>query len=669
MRSDPRVLRRCQKITALTAILVVASGAIVLVGWTLGIERLKDLLSPRVTMKANAAVALMLSGAALWLLRPTWRSVTRTRAAQIMALLVLLIGTATLSEHVVGWNLHIDQLLFTEAPGAVATASPGRMGLPASVAFIAIALALLLLDYRTPTARFERAPSQHLALAVALIAMLSLIGYAYQIEPLYSHSRWTGIAAHTSLALLLLSAGVLCARADRGLMSVVTAQSAGGTMARRLLIPAILLPFCVGWLRATAEQRDWLDAAIARPAALLSTMTLLSALIWWNARIITRIDDEAREVDARFRRLAESGMIGIVFGDITGNTHDANDAYLQIVGFTREEMRAGKLSWRDLTPPEHLPADERAIAALKGSGFAGPYEKEYIRRDGVRVPVLIGIALVEGSQRQTVAFVLDLSERRRAEDLAREQRDAILHLARVTTVGEMAAGLAHELNQPLGAILNHAGVALEASYGAESSPALITDSLEDIASESKRAGEIIRRLRDFVRKQRPRFSPIQVNELIRDSLELLSAELRAARVRWELDLAPRLPEAMADDVQVEQVLINLLRNGIEAMEDVPAPRRMLRVITDAPDPSTVRVRVIDSGAGTDPQTLASMFNAFFTTKPDGMGMGLAITRSIIEAHGGHIRATPNPDNAPGLTLEFTLPAVSSSSSPACERTP
>lgn len=662
MKSDPNVLRRCRTITTASAFIVAISGCLALCGWAFHLPTLTSLLSPGVTMKANTSIGLFIAGVALFLLRRPEVSPSARRVAHGLSFVLLCLGLGTLSEHLVGWDLGIDQLFFNEAPGAVGTASPGRMGPPAASCFALAAIAFILLDFKT---RRQHAPSQYLAAIIALIAMLSLIGYCYGIRPLYTMSRWTGIAAHTSIAMAALAVGILSARPTIGLMAVTTAEGPGGNMARRLLIPAVIVPFVLGWLRTLAEQWGLVDTSIGRPALILSMIFIFCALIWWNALMLTRVDTERARIDeerleaekkiraseARFRRVAESGMIGIVFGDIHGNTFEANDAFLKIVGYSADEVRSGKVRWKDLTPPEQLRLDEKAIVELKHSGNAIPYEKEYIAKNGTRVPVLLGVAFLDGSETDTVAFVLDLSFRRRMEEMARQQLEAIAHLARVTTVGEMAAGLAHELNQPLGAILNNAGVALDAVAEIDAPP-LIADALEDISSEAKRAGDIIHRVRDFVRKQRPKFAPVQVNSLIREAVRLLAADLRHACVYSDLKLADRLPPAKADNVQVEQVLVNLLRNALDAMASVPPAARRLSIVSDA-DNVSVRVRVIDAGSGATPEQLDDMFSAFFTTKPNGMGMGLAICRSIIEAHGGHIRATANPDR--GITVEFTLP--------------
>ena len=508
-----------------------------LLGWVLRWEALKRPLSHGVTMKVNVAVCLMLTGCALTLLRGggTRRGVQVGRATAAVA---MLLGAATLCEQLFGWNLWIDQLLFTEAPGALATASPNRMGLPDSVSFTVCGAALLLLDVRT---RRDRVPSQYLAIFIGLLAIMSLIGYAYSVQPLYALSHWTAIAAHTSLALAALSIGLLCARPERGMMALVTAEGPAGILARRMLLAAIAFPFALGWSRALAETHGVIDPMFGRPLLILAIIVVFTGLGWWNANLLARMDAERARTD---------------------------------------------------------------------------------------------------------------EQRRLAEELARKQQEDIVHLSRINTVGEMAAGLAHELNQPLGAIVNYAGVATDAISRAEHPPHNVAEALEQISCESRRAGDIVRRLRDFVRKRRQKIVPVDVNDLIRESVRLLAADFRHAGVRCQLELAASLPPALADGVQIEQVLVNLLRNAVDAMSQSPAAERQLLVKSDVAD-AALRVKVIDRGCGADADVRRSMFDAFFTTKPEGMGMGLAISRSIIEGHSGHIQAIANPDA--GLTIEFTLP--------------
>ncbi|MDX2171137.1 MAG: PAS domain-containing protein [Deltaproteobacteria bacterium] len=245
----------------------------------------------------------------------------------------------------------------------------------------------------------------------------------------------------------------------------------------------------------------------------------------------------------------------------------------------------------------------------------------------------------------------DITQLRRAEQAAREHQAELAHVLRLSTMGEMASGLAHEINQPLGAIANYAqGCARRLRNGTADVETLLPV-IDKIGAEALRAGEVIRRLRDLVRKEEPRQAPADLNLLVRETLRLVEPEARERNVRIQLELAPALPPISCNDIQIEQVLLNLLLNGVEAVEASPNGVRRVTVATAAV-PNGVEVAVSDSGAGL-PDPPVDVFKPFFTTKPDGLGMGLSISRSIIEAHGGQLSATRNPER--GSTFRFVLP--------------
>lgn len=267
---------------------------------------------------------------------------------------------------------------------------------------------------------------------------------------------------------------------------------------------------------------------------------------------------------------------------------------------------------------------------------------------------IIGLAVVGAL---SVYIARELDRQRTAELRAKaalQSRDAeMAHLLRVSAMGEMAAQLAHELTQPLGAIANYAAGCRRRLEATPGQPAELIGAVDRIGREALRAGEIIRRLRGLVRKAEPRRMPVDVNALVREVAELLDGEARERGVAIDLSLQPALPDVDADAVEIEQVLINLARNALEAMQESPGDTPTLTVATRLQDAALVEVTVRDTGPG-----LANgaevIFEPFHTTKPHGLGMGLAISRTIVEAHGGTLAALPNPIR--GATFRFTLPA-------------
>ncbi|HVT91158.1 MAG TPA: PAS domain-containing protein [Tepidisphaeraceae bacterium] len=249
--------------------------------------------------------------------------------------------------------------------------------------------------------------------------------------------------------------------------------------------------------------------------------------------------------------------------------------------------------------------------------------------------------------------VVEITQRKLAEEAMRSRDAELAHLNRVNTMGQMASGLAHELNQPLSAILNYASVCLAQAESDKGSRSTILMAVQEIMNETRRAGAIISRMRSFVRKQRPKNEVVDINQLVTESLSILEFELRHQKIRPKIKLAEGLPGVLADPVQIEQVLVNLIYNALEAMSEKTPPGNMLRLETRRrEDGGSVEISVIDSGCGVSEETMARLFEPFYTTKSKGLGMGLNISRSIVEGHGGRLSATPNPEG--GMRFSFTL---------------
>jgi C4-dicarboxylate-specific signal transduction histidine kinase len=250
-------------------------------------------------------------------------------------------------------------------------------------------------------------------------------------------------------------------------------------------------------------------------------------------------------------------------------------------------------------------------------------------------------------------------ERRRAEAAeeelrARQHQAGIAHAARLSTLGGMAAGLAHEINQPLAAIVSYASGSARRIRADDVSPAALLDVVESIADEALRAGEILRRIREFVRNAEASRARADINLLVKEALHFAEMEARELGIALRLALAPRPLDVEVDAIQLEQVILNLVRNGFEAMDGAGAPRELC-IETGARDDAAVELIVRDTGIGVAQGTAGHMFEPFFTTKREGLGLGLHISRSIIEAHGGHLWAVPSPPR--GTAFHVLLPAA------------
>jgi PAS domain S-box-containing protein len=373
-----------------------------------------------------------------------------------------------------------------------------------------------------------------------------------------------------------------------------------------------------------------------------------------------RLYDDLREREARIRRLVDANIIGIMIWTVDGRIVEANEALLGMLSCSREDLVSGGIGWAELTPAEWVAADQNALAQMSATGSCKPFEKEYFRKDGSRVPVLIAGALFEWKQDEGVAFVIDMTDRKQAEEKLRasEQRllDALMELAhvnRVTTVGQLTASIAHEVNQPLAAVVANAEACL--SWLDRETPNLdaARRSVNWIIDDGNRASEVIRRVRALARKSSPEKAPLDINGVISETLGLVQRELIGHRVSLRTELASALPAVLGDRVQLQQLIINLVMNGIEAMQSVTDRPRELVVRSRQDETQQVLVSVMDCGVGISAENAGRLFNAFFTTKPSGMGMGLPICRSIVEAHGGRLSAAANA--GPGATFQFVLP--------------
>jgi PAS domain S-box-containing protein len=497
-----------------------------------------------------------------------------------------------------------------------------------------------------------------------------------------------------------------------------------------------------------------------------------------------RAEEALRESEAKVQRLVDANIIGIFVWEFEERIIEANDAFLRMVGYDRDDLVAGRLLLKDLRSPDWRDRKEE----LKRTGTVRPFEQEYCRKDGGRVPVLLGAATLEEGGNQGVAFVLDLTERKYAEEALREseakfrdyaetasdwlwetgpdykftlltenafgsdpaprigttcwdhaldvemepekwrlvwatldshepfrdfvyctaggngapmyvkasgkpvfdshgkfrgyrgtgtdvtaivrgqQAEASLrtvqaelaHVSRVMTLGQLTASIAHEVNQPIGSARNNARAAL--NFLDRSPPDLgeVREALNCIVGDADRAGGIIDRIRDQIKKASPRNDRFDLNQAIEEVMGLAQSAITENGVSVQTRLKSGMAPVHGDRVQLQQVVLNLILNAVEAMSSVEAGERELLITTEQSQANGTLVAVRDVGPGIDPKHLELVFEAFYTTKSGGMGMGLSICRSIIAAHGGRLWAEANAPR--GVLFQFTLPSLETKSS-------
>jgi|SRR5688572_9445656 len=358
------------------------------------------------------------------------------------------------------------------------------------------------------------------------------------------------------------------------------------------------------------------------------------------------------------RALLDAAVDAIIVIDSRGHIETFNKAAEQMFGFPASEILGKNVSL--LMPEPDRSAHDDYLRRYNLTGEARIIgigrEVRAQRRDGSIFPVSLAVGrIARADPPRFVGLIRDISERVAAELAAARAQQRLTHVARLSTMGEMAAGLAHEINQPLTAITTYAQACQrlldkgEAPDGAD-----IRESLAEIGRQALRAGEVIRRLRAFVADRAVRPELIGCNRLLEDGVALARPDLRANDVRLRLEVAPNLPDVMADPVQVQQVLINLLRNAIDATLQKGGTQREI-TLSALCTAGGVEISVHDHGDGLAPGVLTKLFSPFFTTKPHGTGLGLAISRTIVQAHGGTLAYREEPGG--GACFSFTLPAL------------
>jgi two-component system, LuxR family, sensor kinase FixL len=384
-------------------------------------------------------------------------------------------------------------------------------------------------------------------------------------------------------------------------------------------------------VRSAAGEWRWIHS---RNIVLLRTADGLPQHILGTAEDVTE-RKRSEESLVLLRRAIERANDGISVCDMEGRSVYQNDAFTNAYGYRPDELDAagGPLALFD--KPE---IGEEILSRIHRTGtWSG--EVDLRSASGNVQPTLLRAAFVTDDAGGPIGIALvctDVSERRRMDERARAHEAELAHVLRLSTVGEMATGLAHELNQPLSGIVSYArGCARRLEAGTVDAGA-VADVLARISAEALRAGEIIRRLRALVRKEKPRREAIDLNRTVRGVARLVAPEARRRRMRLHLRLQAPLPVVHADRIQIEQVLLNLIRNGFEAMAEVGVDQRLLTIETSVDDAGQVTVAVTDLGPGIAAETAERVFEPFFTTKGEGLGMGLAISRTIVEAHDGRL---------------------------------
>ena len=489
----------------------------------------------------------------------------------------------------------------------------------------------------------------HLPLYHAGKYMGSLVA-TYNLQTLLDENVPWWFAQDNALALL--------DRDDR----VVAQRAAGGpgrgvyTHKRALDLPGSQIVLATDSVKAAPKL---LPNLLVGSVIVLALGLVISLVALWRHIARTIAAENALRQQMAFRTAMEDSLLtGLRARDLEGRVTYVNPAFCRMVGYPAEDLLGKK-------PPMPYWAPE-AMAEYEGrfrmvlSGQATPqFETVFQRSDGVRVPVLVFEApLVDAHGRHTgwMSSILDITDRKRAEELNRQQQEKLETSARLATMGEISSMLAHELNQPLAAISSYTAGALNVlareTHAAPLDTGMLKRALEQANTQARRAGQIIRSVHEFVKKREPRRETVAIPNVVDGIRALVELQARQSYVALQVDVPPDLPPVLADRVLIEQVLLNLTRNAIEAMQAIDPERRVLRIAAHKDEQGQVAVSVIDNGHGIPPEVAERLFSPFFSTKAEGMGMGLSICRTAIEFHGGTLTHAANPGG--GTIFTFTL---------------
>jgi PAS domain S-box-containing protein len=522
-----------------------------------------------------------------------------------------------------------------------------------------------------------------IALHVASDSLIALAYYSIPVALIYFVMKRTDLAfpaIFVLTGLFILACGTTHAmsvwtlwfpdyRVDGGIKAVTALLSVGTAVAIWKVMPLALALPSTGQLERANKllgqeitQRQRAEAALREANAELERR-VAARTADLQEEVVRRRDTEAtlRASEERWRSMFEASAVGITLMDQQNHFAAANEAFQKMVGYTEQELLS--LGPVDITHEDDRQATREMIQDVQ-SGKRQDYqaEKRYRRKDGkvIWVRVSTARALDPNSPLPGIpTLVEDITERKRAEMAWHDAREALSRATRLTVMGELSASIAHEINQPLSAIITN-GRACE-RFLDFSPPDLdeVKDAVGEIVRDGKRASEVLSRIRAMSRNSAPERGPVDVNLAIAEVLALTRDELHRHRISVMTELHSNLPVTMADRVQLQQVVLNLVMNGIDAMRAVTDRPRNLTVRSQLSDQGNIVVNVADSGVGLDPRNRDRIFDSFFTTKPEGMGMGLAISNTIIQAHHGQLWAESGTPF--GAVFGFTLPLAAGAS--------
>jgi len=664
-----------------SAIAAIGMACVVLYGWAFRVEILKSVLPGLVTMKVNTALGLGFSGIALWLQLPGKARSIRTYSARFFALLVALIGAATLAEYLFGTNLGIDQLLFSDLEGSSGTSSPGRLAPTTATAFIAIGLALVFLDGKT---RRGNGAAQGLSLWSGLIGMMAITGYVYHATVVPKVFLYTKVALHTAIGLFLISSAVFFARPHAGLAGDLTNEGAGSVVARRFLPAVFLIPILLGWICLRGEIAGMYEMELGLALHATVNIVVFASLVWWNARRLneeydqrSRAEVEIRELNAALEtRVAERtrsaellserlslatavAKVGVWEWELASNTLTWDATMFEIYGFAPVAPMAYE-KWSASVNPGDLATLETKLRRVIEEKSEGSAEFRMTRGDGsVRDISVVEKAVMDGGAgvSRLIGVNMDITERKRAEEaLEQSGKDQIRFK------DEFLSHVSHELRSPLTAIKQFTTILLNGLAGELNKEQ--REYQQIVLKNIRQLQAMIDDLLDVTRAEAGKLGvnpeSTSVSDAVTDSLNTLRVSSAAKGVSLVSELPSNLPLVHADPTRLRQILIILLDNAIKFTPKGGAVRVQARL--QGRDAEFVVLEVCDSGCGMSAEASERAFERLYQVEQPsqasrkGLGLGLFICKELVTRQGGKIWVKSDPPG--GSTFSFTLPVFS-----------
>lgn len=709
---SPQQLVRYRTISVVCALVTLSIGVASLLGWILDSETLKRIHPSLVTIKANTAVCLILISASLLLLRDPATSNWKRRTGQLFAVLVAIVGFLTLLEHLTGWNLGIDQLLFTETLEAAGASFPGRMGVAASLNLVFVGFALLFLDARSQ--RWFRV-SNVAVLLVVTVTVLVFLYYFYGTESHDPVARYFTIALHTVIAFFSICAGILLMRPERGLVAIMLGNSPGGIVARRMW-PMLLVVVLLGWFRTMGRDSGWLGARFGMAMFVVAILLILAALIWWTAVSLDHTDRERRQAEKRLdvlfrvselvRTLRDPYELSYAVAQTVGVELDLRrclfnetdvERDLEIVHrdyCDRAESVAGVYRISDYssvtaaamirgeavincdskTDPRtaadykrcYEPAGERAYIAVPlmrdGRWVASLWVSDNQPREWTKEEV----SLLRSVAERTWTAIEKLraeAERERLLHSEQEARDAAEKANQLKD--EFLATLSHELRNPLNVILGYSELLLRTPEIEDSSQ--LRKMAEALRRNAQSQSQLINDLLDLSRLQRGKISlkheTVSLAAIIDNAVETVRTEAAAKGIEIYLDVGDQFLLVDGDRLRLQQIAWNVLNNAVKF---TPAGGSINISLTRAEREAVLVIE--DTGEGIDPSFLPHVFEMFRqadssnSRRHGGMGIGLALVWQLVQLHGGTIAAESEGTNKGSrftIRLPLTTEAITS----------